>query len=220
MKPDGKDDLVSMTAIVAGAVVSVVVTVMSMIMSDEEPRLRLEVTVEPAPEAEIVENDVFLDPRGPERGPTDYEWRAIGAYEPIEAMSAAEPSIEAVDEALRRLEGYAISSPENPYVQELHLKGLRVAQYWAVAGGDTERAARLAARFEAFRTVSEPTRWTALEGIRFDIQRLEQNCHAAVPRVDAMTSAALPFMEDAEVSSTLEYGLALALERCGVGSAV
>ena len=39
--------------------------------------------------------------------------------------------------------GYA---DDNPFVQEIHLKGLRVAQYWAVVGGDHERAARLGAR--------------------------------------------------------------------------
>lgn len=45
MEPDRKDDLVSLSAIVAGAVVTVVVTVMSLVMTSED-LAQVEPTVE------------------------------------------------------------------------------------------------------------------------------------------------------------------------------
>lgn len=222
MEPDRRDDLVSMTAVVAGAVVSVVVTVMSLIMTDEESAPHLlefgfPVPLEaPAPEPISGSDEGAVRPRAAEAGPTGWEWMVIRAYEPIESMSASEPSREVVDRSLARLQRYAIATPDNPFVQELYLKGLRVAQYWAVEGGDERRGRVLAARFESYRTVSVATPETALEAILFDIQRLERRCHAAEPRVDAMTAAGRPFLDDPDVRAALEQGLTIAFERCGV----
>ncbi len=86
MRESTGDDLVSMTAIVAGAVVSVVVTIGSMIMSGDEAR---EVT--PA-SIDRPHHEVFLDAREPERGPTPAEWRVIETCRMIESVIVAEPA--------------------------------------------------------------------------------------------------------------------------------
>lgn len=86
MRQSTGDDLVSMTAIVAGAVVSVVVTIGSMIMSGDEAR---EVT--PA-SIDRPHHEVFLDARGPERGSTPAEWRVIETCRMIESVIVAEPA--------------------------------------------------------------------------------------------------------------------------------
>ena len=108
MKEDARDDLVSMTAIVAGAVVSVVVTIGSMIMSDERAP---EVT--PASIGQPV-RELVLDPRGPERGPTPVEWSVIQTYKTIESMTATEPTLDVVDQTLDELMSQAAQYPENP----------------------------------------------------------------------------------------------------------
>ena len=201
VKQNKRDDLVSMTAIVAGTVVSVVVTIASLIMSDEES---LSPTAASSDGARI---EAFTDPRGPERGPTALEWEVIRTYKAIESMTATEPSRQVVDETLTHLRAYANDHPENPYVQELYLKGLRVARYYSAVADDEVRSAALEARFVEHAVRFREYEGTALESMRLTIQRLEQSCDAVAVRSADLVELAQRFPDHEEIASTLRYGL-------------
>jgi hypothetical protein len=158
MKEDRRDDLVSATAIIAGAAVSVAVTVLSILMSGEES----------APQS--------IEYLVTERGPTALEWDVIEAYKSVESMTAAESGDAAVNEALSQLETFARQHRGNPFIQELHLKGLRIATYWAVDAGAHGRARHLGVRFETEASRAPQSEGVALESMRMIVQRLEQSC--------------------------------------------
>ena len=178
MSEDRTYDLVPVTAIIAGAVVSVAVTVFSLIGIGDELTDR------------TVDDDYpeFLDdrrgeglphgmgPLGEMRGPTDVEWEAIRTYKVIETMTATDPSDGVVDEALVRLWSHARRHPENGYIQQLFLKGVRVAQYYAFERGDFDRADQLLGTFEAHLLRSAQYESTVLESMRMIVQRLGQSC--------------------------------------------
>jgi hypothetical protein len=151
-----------MTAIVAGTVVTVAVTLASLWLSADEAS---------APPAETAETErhAFVDPRGPERGPDALEWDVVRAYKPIESMTAAEPGDAIVDRALAELRAYANEHTDDPYVQELYLKGLRVAMYHAAEAGVVIRAAALEARFH-----EHAARFGDYEGVLLESMRLAQ----------------------------------------------
>ncbi len=122
-------------------------------------------------------HEVFLDARGPERGPTAIEWRVIATYKAIESMTATEPSRDVVDQTLDQLMSHAAQYPENPYIQELYLKGLRVANYYAVAAEDEVRAFELEVRFVDHAARFMDYEGTVLESMRLQVQRHEQRCY-------------------------------------------
>ena len=190
-----------MTAIVAGTVVSVVVTIASLIMTDEG-------SLSPTPASlDGARSEAFTDPRGPERGPTALEWEVIRTYKAIESMTANEPSQQVVDETLTRLRAYANDHPENPYIQELYLKGLRVAQYYSALANEEVRSATLEARFVEHAVRFMEYEGTALESMRLTIQRLEQSCDAVAVRAADLVELAQRFPDGEEIDSTLRYGL-------------
>ena len=208
MKLNTRDDLVSMTAIVAGTVVSVVVTIASLIISDEET------LAPPSASSDGARVEAFTDPRGPERGPTALEWEVIRTYKAIESMTATEPSRQVVDETLTRLRAHANDHPENPYIQELYLKGLRVAHYYSADVDDAARSATLEARFVEHAVRFMEYEGTALESMRLTIQRLQQSCDDVALRAADLVELAERFPNREEIRSTLRYGLDAAAE-CG-----
>ncbi len=178
MTPTDRGDDLAITAIVGGSVLGMLATSVwlgvPLTHEGREPMVVIE-AVELSQDAEdVVVSEPFTDPRGPERGPTALEWEVIRTYKPIESMTATEPSRDVVDETLARLRGYANEHPENPYIQELYLKGLRVARYYAVDVNDMVRAATLdavfashAVRFMEYGLVAREAEW-------MDAQRKEQ----------------------------------------------
>ena len=223
MKEDRRDDLVSTTAIIAGAAVSVAVTVASILMSGEESVPQSIQDLVAAPEMEYVDAastdwfpmDQWTDPRGPERGPTALEWDVIGAYKPIESMTAAESGDPMVEEALVQLETLARQHRENPFIQELHLKGLRITTYWAVAAGDLDRAGRLSNRFETEAPRAPQSEGVALESMRMIVQRLEQSCDGLTDAQDELQRIASRYPGE-EVERTWLWGVDAA-ETCADG---
>ena len=107
----------------------------------------------------------WTDPRGPTRGPSAVEWEVVAAYKTIESITAASPPVSTVDQSLAHLESYAAAHPDNPYIQELYLKGLRVAAYYA----DMTRAATLRDRFEQHAALHPE-----YEGVLKERQRFEE----------------------------------------------
>jgi len=168
-------------------------------------------TSEPTSEA----TEEFSDPRGPERGPDDLEWQVIHTYKAIESMTAAEPSQEVVDRTLSELRTFANDHPDNPYIQELYLKGLRVAAYYAEEGGLEARTAALQARFLDHAARFMDYEMVVLESIRLRIQRLEQSCDNHAFEAAALRVLALRFPESEEIANALTSGLATESERCG-----
>lgn len=170
MRPERHDDLVSTTAIVAGAVVGIAVTLMSLWAAGDESLDRS-----------------WTDPRAPERGPTELEWSAISTFKPIESMTVTEPGEPAVDAALDELRRVAEANPQNPFIQELYLKGLRVASYHSADGA---RRVDLADRFEAHASRAIPHELVTLEEMRMILQVLERSCPGAegeLPRLRALS---------------------------------
>jgi hypothetical protein len=205
-----------MTAIVAGTVVSVVVTIASMWMSGEEKLSPTSVSIDATEVSiDVTESEVFLDPRGPERGPSPLEWDVIRTYKAIESMTATAPSMEIVDETLDQLRTYANDHPENPYLQELYLKGLRVAGYYAVAEDDDVRAAVLEARFTEHAARFMGYDAVVLEYGRLIVQRLDQSCDETVAHMRELRVLADRFRGGEEIEGIIRYGLAAAADRCG-----
>ena len=192
MRQDRQDELVSTSAIIAGAVAGVVVTAVSLWLHADElrvapvtpdsPGISVEIIIGDDPAAPVAEApaaeeaDVWTDPRGPERGPTELEWDVIRAFKPIESMTADEPGNETVDLALTELVGYADDHPDNPYIQELYLKGLRIAHYYARDAGDEVRAALLGARFERHAAAAPEYEGVLLEAMAMRVQEVRQSC--------------------------------------------
>ncbi len=160
---------------------------------------------------EVIEED-FIDPRGAERGPNALEWEVIRVYTPIESMTADAPSLSVVDESLSRLRGYAEANPRNPYIQELYLKGLRVAAYWAEDAGLSERANALRETFDAYSVDFLDYDGVVLEAMRFSVQRLERGCldrDFELTELDALTWRVEPTPEILEARS---YGRRVAAD--------
>lgn len=209
MQEDRRDDLVSMTAIVAGAVVSVAVTIGSVLLGGDEESvveatdtgIRVEIMIDESPEP-------WTDPRGPERGPSDLEWEVVATYKVIEAMTETDPPSDVVDETLRALRRYAYSYPDNPFIHELFLKGIRVSQYYAYEGGDFDRASALAVSFgrEAAESLRHDS--SVLESIRMTVQLLDQECHELALRESRLVELAELIPDVEEVESLLEAGRA------------
>lgn len=206
VKEDRRDDLVSTTAIVVGAVVGIAATVVSLWLSAEETRAPMipDLLEEPAAlfgesGASVVvvplrsTGEAWTDPRGPERGPDEAEWEVISTYKTIESMTSTEPGDEAVDRALVELWSYAKEHPSNPFVQEMQLKGLRVAQYWAFQGGDLLRASLLGSRFENQASESLMHDLTVRESMRMLAQRIGQRCENAADDVEELRRLSLYF---------------------------
>ncbi len=157
----------------------------------------------------------FLDPRGPERGPDDLEWQVIQTYKAIESMTASEPSREVVDRTLSELRDFANHHPENPYIQELYLKGLRVAAYYSEESGLEARTEALQARFLEHAAQFMSYEMVVLESIRLRIQRLGQSCDDHAFEAAAIRVLALRFPESEEIATALSSGLETESERCG-----
>lgn len=206
VREDRRDDLVSTTAIVAGTVVGIAATVVSLWLSAEEaappePPIeaeevstlhdQLEVTIVVGPN--VSTGEAWTDPRGPERGPNELEWEVISTYKTIESMTSTEPGDDAVDRALVELGSFAKEHPESPFVQELHLKGLRVASYWAFDGGDLLRAAQLHGRFEVAAERAVQHDLTVRESMRMLAQRIGQRCDGAEANVRELRRLATLF---------------------------
>ena len=168
-------------------------------------------TSEPA--NEVAEE--FLDPRGPERGPDDLEWQVIQTYKAIESMTASEPSQEVVDRTLSELRDFANHNPENPYIQELYLKGLRVAAYYSEESGLEARTEALQARFLEHAAEFMAYEMVVLESIRMRIQRLGQSCANHAFEAAAIRVLALRFPESEEIATALSSGVETESERCG-----
>jgi len=178
MSDDRTYDLVPVTAIIAGAVVSVAVTLFSLMgigdeltdrgVDDDYPEFLEDRGGDGLPHG--------MGPLGEMRGPTDVEWEVIRTYKVIETMTATEPSDRVVDEALVQLWSYARWHSENGYIQQLFLKGVRVAQYYAFDRGDFDRADQLLGAFDAHLLRSSQYESTVLESMRMIVQRLGQSC--------------------------------------------
>lgn len=144
MKRQGKLDLVPMGAIALGAALGAGSVWLLRDSGPSSVEVRPE-AVQPTGRAEAPAD--WTSPTGPERGPTALEWQVIASYKRIESMTATDPSIEVVDQTLNELREFANDHPDNPYIQGLYLKGLRVARYYAVEGAHDDRALQLATRF-------------------------------------------------------------------------
>lgn len=226
MREDRHDDLVSTTAIVAGTVVGIAATVVSLWLSAEEsapPRALVETETAPALVGEtesavvvvppVAVDEAWTDPRGPERGPDATEWEVISTYKTIESMTSTEPGDEAVDGALAELWTFSKEHPDNPFVQEIHLKGLRVANYWAFQGGDLLRAAHIHGRFEAESARAPEHDLTVRESMRMLAQRIEQSCDGADENVRELTRLGMLFPtvhSDAALGAGIESARACA----------
>jgi len=177
MPENRRNDVVSMTAIVAGAVVGVVATAASLSLNADVSHAPV---ADPGMEAEAVTESTgvraWTDPRGPERGPDELEWEVIRTYKRIESMTATEPSRDEVDATLQVLRAYANRHSENPYIQELYLKGLRVAEYYAADLSDETRQAVLQARFRDHAARFPEYESVGLESMQMIAQRLGRGC--------------------------------------------
>jgi len=209
VKLNPRDDLVSMTAIVAGAVVSVVVTIGSMILSGDDESLDFTYDVEELSAVEWIalEETVVLSEIGEELGPNPLEWAAIGTYKTIETMTASDPAAEDVDRALDQLGAYALDNPLNPFVQGLYLKALRVSEYHAMEAGDERRALWLQGRFDLFAPLVMRFDTVGLESIRFSIQRLERSCDGAEEEMARLVAVMNRFPDSADVAAMFVEGL-------------
>lgn len=194
MKLNRRDDLVSMTAIVAGAVVSVAVTIGSMILSGgDESR-----------------DFMYATPVGMEA----VEWEAIGTYKTIEAMTATYPTHEMVDQTLDALGTLALDNPSNGFVQGLYLKALRVSEYYAMEGGDERRALWLQGRFDLFAASVMRYERAGLESIHFITQRLERSCAGSDDEMDRLVAVMNRFPDSGDVAALFVQGLEKA-RSCG-----
>lgn len=106
----------------------------------------------------------------PEASPTALEWQVIATYQTIQAMTADQPPLRTVDAALDALERHALQHPENVYIQELYLKGLRVAAYYAADSGFSGRVRRLRDRFDRHYARLAPDPALAREATLFEAQ--------------------------------------------------
>ena len=214
MRQDRQDELVSTTAIVAGAVAGIVVTALSLWLHSDELQVapvtldRGGITVEitfgdgrevsaaeapAAPETSVRRPSVphgWTDVRASARGPSAREWEAIGAFEPIESMTAREPGDEIVDRALAELSRYADDYRQNPNIQRLYLRALRVAEYHAMDAGDEVRAAALEARFG--RHAAQALRYdgVVLEEMAMHVQKIGDSCVGVGEREAALRELA------------------------------
>ncbi len=157
-----------MTAIIAGAVAGVAATVLSLWLSGDDsfaPRAQwlaeaaptVGVPAHPGQRYAAGELEAWADPHGVFRARAQPEWRAVAAH--------------------------GAPHPDDPFVEELRLRGLRVAQRWAFEQGDLLRAARLDARFDARASALRHQEGAVLEAMRMTEQRLGQRCGDAIARL-------------------------------------
>jgi len=192
-----------MTAIVAGAVVSVAVTIGSMILSGEDESVDFRYELDG--ESVTVVSEVA--PLTPMLGLSSLELGAIGTYKTIEGMTATYPSHEVVDQALDELGAYALDNPLDPFLQGLYLKALRVSEYHAVEGGDERRARWLQGRFDLFAPLVMRYDTVGLESIRFVVQRLERGCDGVEEEKDRLVAIMNRFPDSADVAAMFVEGL-------------
>ena len=143
-------------------------------------------------------------------GPDAIEWEVISTYKTIESMTSTEPGDEAVDRALVELWSYAKGHPGNPFIQEMQLKGLRVAQYWAFQDGDLVRASLLRSRFENQATEAMVHDLTVREAMRMLAQGIEQTCDDAAENVQELRRLSLLFPNE-RAAELLRTGVESAL---------
>ncbi len=206
MELNPRDDLVSMTAIVAGAVVSVAVTIGSMILSGEDESVGFRY----GPEELVRIERVAVAPLTSMPGLSSVELAAIGTYKTIEGMTATYPAHEVVDQALDELGAYALDNPLDPFVQGLYLKALRVSEYHATEGGDERRALWLQGRFDLFAPMVMRYDTVGIESIRFVIQRLERGCDGVDEETDRLVAIMNRFPDSADVAAMFVEGLEIA----------
>jgi hypothetical protein len=160
-----------MIAVGAVAALSLAVAGASLVMVDGPVTVEVPVLFESPAHTGVGVPDGFTDPLGPDRGPTPLEWEVIRVYKVIENMTAAAPPAVDVERVLQRLRQYTSEHPENPYIHQLYLKGLRVAAYYADPGdvaramGLHERFVTHTARWEHFEHVVVETMWYRLDRI-------------------------------------------------------
>jgi hypothetical protein len=210
VKLNPRDDLVSMTAIVAGAVVSVAVTIGSMILSGDDESRDFIYEVErnawvQFEEVEVSPDVLVVDVAALAMG--EIEWEAIGTYKTIEAMTATYPTNELVDRTLDALGSLALDNPDSGFVQGLYLKALRVSEYYAMEGGDERRALWLQGRFDLFAPLVMRYETTGLESIRFISQRLERSCEGSEEERDRLVAVMNHFPDSGDVAALFVQGL-------------
>lgn len=199
-----------MTAIVAGAVVSVAVTIGSMILSGGDESRDFVFEVERGGWVAFEEVEISPDVRIADVAPVGMEaveWEAIGTYKTIEAMTATYPTHEMVDQTLDALGALALDNPSNGFVQGLYLKALRVSEYYAMEGGDERRALWLQGRFDLFAPLVMRYERAGLESIHFITQRLERSCAGADEEMDRLVAVMNRFPDSGDVAALFVQGL-------------
>jgi hypothetical protein len=179
-----------MTAIVAGTVVGIAVTIASLLLSGDDASKLL------SGWPPIVE--------------------AIGAPEKVAVATETDPPRRVVDQTLERLWVYAVQHPDNPYIQELYLKALRVAEYYAAEADDGVRASLLAQRFGRHAGEVERYRGAALERTRMLLQLLERSCLDAEEHTGELRRVAERHPESEAIAEALVQGFEIAHDQCGL----
>lgn len=196
-------------AVWAAAVLSLAVAGMTLLREDGPDAVETALPEDAPVHTGVGVPDGFTDPRGPERGPTPLEWEVIRIYKPIENMTADQPPVADVERTLERLRQYAGENPDNPFVQEIYLKGLRVAAYYADPA-DPERIQSLhgrfvrhAAQWEKFEHVVVETMWYRLDRIQAKL-----GCSPELAEMERLF-ALVPASEEA--ANAFQTGLQVAL---------